>query len=146
MINLSRDLSINCTHCGAANPTKAGHIRGHQRYKSTACERHFTDAPKRAKSAATKAFAISMHTLCNASLGMIGKAAGVSNVAVLKWTRSAALTLDRPQISSESAVIFVDEMWHFVGSKKTNIGSGKPMTLCQSLLSDGNWGGVMMEH
>ena len=96
---------MNCKHCGAANPTKAGHIRGHQRYKCRACERHFTDTPKRGKSAATKAFAIYMYT----RLGMIGKAVGVSNVAVLTWIRAAALTLDRPQISSESAVIFVDE-------------------------------------
>ena len=96
---------MNCKHCGAANTTKAGHIRGHQRYKCRACERHFTDTPKRGKSAATKAFAIYMYT----RLGMIGKAVGVSNVAVLTWIRAAALTLDRPQISSESAVIFVDE-------------------------------------
>ena len=74
---------MNCKYCGQEDCTKAGHIRGHQRYKCRACKRHFTDTPMRGKPSAVKDFAVYMYTLCNASLGMIGRTLGVSNVAVL---------------------------------------------------------------
>ena len=58
---------MKCKHCGQEDSTKAGHIRGHQRYKCRACARHFTDTPPRGKPAAVKDFALYMYTLCNAS-------------------------------------------------------------------------------
>ena len=137
---------MKCKHCGQENSTKAGHIRGHQRYKCCACERHFTDTPPRGKPAAVKDFALYMYTLCNASLGMIGRTLGVSNVAVLKWVRAAASKLERPKVETGSTVIMVDEMWHFVNGKKTRFGSGKPIILCQNVLSNGSWVAVMMER
>ena len=39
---------MNCKHCCQGNATKAGHIRGHQRYKEGAA-RHFTDTPPHGK-------------------------------------------------------------------------------------------------
>lgn len=136
---------MKCKHCGEGNPTKAGHVRGHQRYRCRSCKKHFTNTPLRGKPAAVKNFAVYMYTLCNASLGMIGRTVGVSTVAVLKWVRTAALKLDRPQISEQSSLILVDEMWHFVNGKKTKFGSGKPLILCQNVLSDGSWVAVMLE-
>ena len=137
---------MECKHCGEGEPTKAGHIRGHQRYKCRGCQRHFTDTPRRGKSPAVKDFAVYMYTLCNASLGMIGRTLGVSTVAVLKWIRAAAVKLNRPHVSGQPSIIMVDEMWHFVDGKKTKFGSGKPLILCQNVLSNGNWVAVMMER
>ncbi len=98
-----------------------GHVRGHQPYKCRACKRHFTDTPPRGKPSAVKEFALYLYTVCNASLGMIGRTLDVSNVAVLKWVRAVALKLDRPKINTESTVIQIDEMWHFVNGKKQNL-------------------------
>jgi len=137
---------MKCKYCGSKEFTKAGHIRGRQRYKCRACERHFTDTPMRGKPAAVKDFAVYMYTLCNASLGMIGRTLGVSNVSVMKWVRAAALKLERPKVDAAPTIIMVDEMWHFVNGKKTKFGSGRPIVLCQNVLSNGNWVAVMMEH
>ena len=112
---------MKCKHCGAENPTKAGYIRGHQRYKCRSCTRHFTDTPPRGKSPETKALAVYLYAVGNTSFGMIGRTLGVSNVAVLKWVRHEALRLERPKISRKSTVIQVDEMWHFVNGKKQNL-------------------------
>ena len=138
---------MNCKHCKNNNTRKAGWTREIQRYKCLDCKRHFTDTPKRGKSEEIKAFAVHMYVLCNASFRMIGRLLGVSAVAVLKWIRAAALKLERPvPQKNTSSIIIVDEMWHFVNGKKTKFGSGKPLILCQSVLSSGNLVAVMMEH
>ncbi len=62
-----------------------------------------------------------MYTMYNASLGIIGRTLNVGNVAVLKWVRAAVLKLDRPKINTESTVIQIDEMRHFVNGKKQNL-------------------------
>ena len=136
---------MNCKHCCQGNATKAGHIRGHQRYKEDArgiLQTHHHVA----NSESVKAFAVYMYTLCNASFGMIGRTFGVSNVAVLKWVRNVVTKLDCTRVDAQSTVILVDEMWHFVDGKKTKFGSGKPFILCQNVLSNGSLVAAMIER
>ena len=62
-----------------------------------------------------------MYSLGKASYGMIGRLLGVSTVAVYKWIRTAALTLPEPEIPGTIQEMELDEMWHFLQSKKETL-------------------------
>ena len=53
-------------------------------------------------------------------MGNIARIFSVSTVAVLKWIRRAASSLETlaPQ---KAEVVMVDEFWHFVNGKKQNL-------------------------
>lgn len=135
-----------CKKCGSSKKVKCGFIREHQRYKCKDCGCIYTATALRGKPVAMKALAVLLYSLGNASFGMISRLLGVSNVAVLKWIRKEAQGLERPKIAPGDKLIMIDEMWHYVNGKKTKFGSGKPMILCQTELSPGNWVGVILEH
>ena len=137
---------MECKKCNSVQYIKNGIVRGIQRYRCKRCGCNFTNTPKRGKPEAMKALAILLYTLGNASFGMIGKLLKVSNVAVLKWVRKEAKSLERPTVPSDLKLVQIDEMWHYVNGKKTKFGSGKPLTLCQGELSPGLWVAVMIEQ
>jgi insertion element IS1 protein InsB len=78
---------------------------------------------KRGKSESVKALAIFMHTMFSASLRGIGRLLKVGDVAVLKWVRNFAKSLERPKIppAGEGAIAALDEMWHFVNGKPNKV-------------------------
>lgn len=137
---------MECKRCLSTQYAKNGIVRGHQRYRCKACGCNFTNTPRRGKPESMKALAILLYTLGNASLGMIGKLLQVSNVAVLKWVRKEAKSLERPSIPADLNLVQIDEMWHYVNGKKTKFGSGKPLILCQGEPSPGLWVLVAMER
>lgn len=55
------------------------------------------------------------------SLGMICKLLKVSNVAVLKWVRREAKSLELPSIPADLNLVHIDEMWHYVNAKKQSL-------------------------
>jgi len=79
------------------------------------------------------------------SFSLIGRLFGVSDVAVYKWINQAASGLPEPQAASETDVVMVDEMWHFVNGKKTKLGSGGRLMLVQGKLSPTMSASVMIE-
>jgi uncharacterized protein YjcR len=66
----------------------------------------------------------------NMGFRAIGRVLGVSNVAVLNWIRSAGEWIQTYHVQNKAKqrqpveVIEMDEMWHFVGSKKRSYGFG----------------------
>ena len=50
---------------------------------------------------------------------------------VLKWIRAEAATLQVPEVSGAIREMEFDEMWHFIGSKKTKNGSSKRWIVLQ---------------
>jgi hypothetical protein len=59
------------------------------------------------------------------SLNCIARMFKVSTPAVLRWVRLfAEKTYEKPE-PSEAVIVELDEMWHYLGSKKTNFGYGK---------------------
>jgi hypothetical protein len=92
---------------------------GHQRYRCKACGRSFTATPARGKPAAMKALAVLLYALGNVSQGMITKLLGVSHVAVYQWIRAAGEGTPPPSAAPADNIVQIDEMWHFVGGKKT---------------------------
>ena len=133
-----------CKHCGSRSFVKNGLAHGRQRYRCKGCRRSFTATPARGKPAAMKALAVLLYALGNVSQGMIGKLLGVSHVAVYKWVRAAGEGTPAPPATPSSGIVQIDEVWHFVGGKKTRFGSGGPTTLWHGEPWPGSWAGVMM--
>jgi transposase-like protein len=146
MIILWRKIMINCKHCGKSNFVKNGFVREKQRYRCRECGYNFTDTPQRGRSEASKALAILLYSMGKGSYRFIGKLLNVSAVAVYKWIRKAALEIPTPETVGEIKEIELDELWHFLHSKKTSVGSGKPMIVVSGVVSPGLWATVMLQR
>jgi len=113
---------MRCGKCGSEECVKAGFNHGRQRYKCKKCGRQFTqesdkNAGKRAQSLYLYIVGLSMNT--------IGRMMNVAPSTILYWVRNFALRAYEKPVPQEEVVIELDEMWHFLGSKKTSYGSGR---------------------
>ncbi len=61
------------------------------------------------------------------SFRWLGKLFGVAHTSVYKWIMLYARKLPKPKVPENLQEVEIDEMWHFIDSKKTNYGSGKPI-------------------
>jgi hypothetical protein len=86
----------------------------------------------KAETAVKRAFAVILYALGKSSYGFIAKLFGVTPPAVQKWLQREADLLDAPEIPGTIREMEFDEMWHFIGSKKTKSGSSKPWIVLQS--------------
>jgi transposase-like protein len=136
---------ITCKRCGKDDFVKNGFVRGMQRYRCRECGYNFTDSPPRGMPEGVKALAILLYSVGRASYRFIGKLLGVSAVAVYKWVRKVALELPVPEPSAQVKEMEIDELWHFLHSKKTNVGSGKPMIVVSGVVSPGLWAAVLLQ-
>lgn len=93
---------------------------GTQRYQCTHCERIFTPQPKAAGlPAATRQEAVKLY-LTGMSLRKIAKHLQVHHQSVANWVNAAAQQLPvQVADATATAVIEMDELYTFVGSKKT---------------------------
>ena len=115
----------NCPRCQSPNVIKSGKIQGKQRHKCNACGRQFTRLTPKGKPPEIKAQAIELYTR-GLSMRSIACMLEVSATSVMRWIRNfAEKTYEKPQ-AGHARVMELDEMWHYVKSKKTNFGSGKP--------------------
>ena len=57
----------------------------------------------------------------------IARMFSVAPSTVLYWVRNFALKVYEKPSPEGSVIIELDEMWHFIKSKKTNAGSGRPI-------------------
>lgn len=112
---------VFCKKCGSLSKIKNGRYRGQQKYKCKDCGCQFTDSPPAGKPAELKRIAVILHSYCGISMVKIGKMCGVSDVAVLKWIRKAAHKVEPLNPKSDSGIVMLDEMWHFVNGKENKI-------------------------
>jgi len=68
---------------------------------------------------------------------MLGKLFGRDRSLIYRWIREAGLNLKEPAVDGEIREMEFDEMWHFVGSKKTSFGSSRPLTVAHGELWPG---------
>lgn len=123
-----------CPKCNVSHIVKNSHSWGKQRYRCKSCGFQFTRTTPRGRPASEKATAILLYTLkatailrytLGLSLNSIARMLKVSTPAVLRWVRLfAEKTYQKPE-PSEAVIVELDEMWHYLNSKKTNFGSGK---------------------
>ena len=113
-----------CPKCSCSEVVKNGKHLGRQRYRCKSCAFQYTRTTSRGRPASEKATAVLLYTL-GLSLNCIARMFKVTTPAVLRWVRLfAEKSYEKPE-PAEAVIVELDEMWHYLGSKKTNSGSGK---------------------
>ena len=97
----------------------------------------FTRLTPRGRPAQEKAMAVTLYTL-GLSIRAIARLIGVSPTAVLKWIKTFAKTHYEKPAPGDAIIVELDEMWHYLRSKKTSYGSGKPIVEKLESLLTGN--------
>ncbi len=137
---------MECKKCGGKEHSKNGFIKGHQRYKCKNCGYQFVPTLHKGFDEKTKLTACLLY-MKGLSLRTIARLLNTSATSVLRWVRKFALQhYEKPIPTSESVVIELDEMWHFLYSKKTNFGYGKHTAVITESLSTGNVIIEIQEH
>ena len=114
----------NCPKCASSKTVKNGKHLGRQRYRCKGCRFQFTREAPRGRPANEKAMAILLYTL-GLSFNAIARIYGVATSTVMRWVRVfAEKTYEKPE-PGQVVIIELDEMWHYLRSKKTNSGYGK---------------------
>ena len=116
-----------CKRCGSGQYVKHGFVRKKQRYRCKGCGYNFIEGDGRVNASlpVKKALAVILYSLGKASFGMLGKIFGHSRSLTYRWIVEEAAKLPEPAISSDIKEMEFDEMWHFIGSKKTSAGLSK---------------------
>jgi len=116
---------VNCRKCNENKIVKAGFVRGYQCYKCKECKYYFTDAPARGHSFQEKLLSLQLYA-SGLSIRRIGYLLNVSQATIQKWIHKLVPELC-PKLQHEGRVLVIelDEIWHYLHSKKTSSGSGK---------------------
>ena len=128
-----------CKKCGSEHIVKSGIVAGKQRYLCKECGCNFREGDNRTnyKIAAKKALCILLYAMAKGSFRMMGHILGIDHTQVYRWIRAYGGSLPEPEVSGDIRHMEFDEMWHFIGSKKTSFGSSKPLTVVQGELWPG---------
>ena len=136
---------MNCLKCGSKEAVKNGWHLGVQRWKCKGCGYQYTREQRRGRSGEEKATAMMLY-LHGLSMNAIGKLLKVSMPSVLKWVRHFAEQAYEKPVPRSAVVVELDEMWHFLRSKKTNCGSGRLIVAIPISSLTGNVGVVISER
>ena len=137
---------MECKKCGRKEHSKNGFVKGHQRYKCKSCGCQFVPTLQKGFDEKTKLTACLLY-ISGLSLRTIARLLNTSATSVLSWVKKFALqNYEKPQPNSETVVIQLDEMWHFLNFKKTNSGYGKHIVLIPDNLLTGSAVIVILIH
>lgn len=134
-----------CKRCGCEQSVKNGKVRGKARYKCKKCSLNFVEGDERVNESLVvkKALAVILYSLGKASFNMLGKLFGHSPSLLYRWIVEEMAKLPEPAVPGDIKEMEFDEMWHFIGSKKTKSGSSKRWIVAQGELLPG-WSAVVM--
>ena len=142
----AKENAIKCKKCASEEVVKAGMVKGNQRYKCKQCGCQFQPNRIKGRPEGIKRLAILLYLL-GLSMRTIAKVVRTDLHAVYRWIRDFAENqYEKPEPLSSEVVIELDEMWHFIGSKKTNVGYGRLIAAIPVNLSTGNVEGEIMLH
>lgn len=139
---------MHCKNCNALEIVKNGQVRNQQRYKCKTCNYNFVEGDKRSK-ASTKikqALAIILYSQGKASFRFLAKLFDTSVSQVYRWIANEARYVGEPEVRAELEHIELDEMWHFIRSKKTKNGYLKPWIVIHGELLPGYSVVVMLQR
>jgi transposase-like protein len=139
---------MKCKKCGSKERVKSGVVNKKQRYECKSCGCNYTESKDNRRELEEKLLALQMYS-SGMSFRAIGKLLKVSNVAVLKWVRDLIPKIcKKPEIDKKYKVrkVEIDEMWHFIDSKKSESGSGRLIVAIPVESLTGNLGIVIEER
>src|SRR3954469_18546545 len=118
-----------CPACRGTVLIRSGHACGRQRWKckGPGCGRQFTRTTPRGTPGEVKRYAIELYCL-GLSMNAVAKRVGVSAQSMLRWVRDHAHAhCPKPEPArGGTAVVEIDEVWHFVNKSPASSGSGRP--------------------
>jgi len=125
-----------CSKCGSERTVKNGMKSSRQTYLCRECGYRFMSERPRSTEK-IKLQAVSLYC-AGLSFRTIGVLLGYANTMILIWVREFAKLHYKKPIPKGAIVLELDEMWHFIQSKKTNCGFGKHIVAQLENLSTGN--------
>jgi transposase-like protein len=137
---------LYCKKCKSQNYVKAGFVTGEQRYLCKDCGCKFVPTRQKGKCEKTKMTAVWLY--CHGfSFRTIAKFFNVNVRSVFNWVKAyAKANYVKPIPESDAVVIELDEMWHFIQSKKLQSGFGRLIAVIPINLSTGSVEGEIKLH
>ena len=126
---------MRCPKCASEVFVRAGFNHSRQRYKCKNCGRQFTQTVD--KNSTKRAFALYLYVV-GLSMRAIGRMLGVEPSTVLYWVRNFALRVYEKPTPKGDVIVELDEMWHFLESKKLKYGCGRHIAALPVSWSIGN--------
>jgi len=121
-------------------------VDGEQRYKCKDCGCQFVPTRQKGKSANTKIIALLLY-ISGLSYRTIAKIVKADVHAVYNWILDyGRANYEKPEPQGKAVVIELDEMWHYLHSKKQSSGYGRLIVGIPVNLSTGNAEGEIMVH
>jgi len=112
---------MKCPHCERKDrQNKAGKtVAGSQRYRCMYCQRKYTPAPKpRGYSQELRQQAVQMY-VDGVNMRRVARHLNVNHQSVANWVRHYAEKLPKPPMPEEVEIAELDEVYSFIGNKKT---------------------------
>ncbi len=128
-----------CKNCKSFHVVKNGRVRQKQRFLCKDCGITFVEGDGRTnpKIAAKKALIVLLYSLSKGSYNMLARIFHTWPSLVYRWVREAGAELPEPALEGEIKEIEIDELWHFIQSKKTSFGSSKRLIVAHGELWHG---------
>lgn len=115
---------MDCPKCQSTQHHKDGIIQGRQRYKCKQCHYRYTVEKKSdVKSAEIRRLALEMY-LEGLGFRSIGRILKISYGTVYQWVKEWGSRVNLPKREEPIAIVELDEIHSYVGSKKTIAGYG----------------------
>ena len=135
-----------CKRCKSEEYVKAGFVKTEQRYKCKKCGYQFVPTRNKGRSKEEKLMAVWLYSH-GLSFRAIAKLLKVSARSAFVWVKQFAEdNYSKPVPQNESVIIELDEMWHFLHSKKDKSGFGKLTVEQQNNSLTGNVGQEILKH
>lgn len=112
-----------CPKCESEAYVRNGFIRGLQRYRCKSCGCNFSQRHRHGVSRPRKLLALLLY-ISGLSMTRTAKIVGVTPTSIVNWVRAFGREFALPDGKGEVVEVEIDEMWHYLQSKKTNAGSG----------------------
>ena len=128
---------MECKKCGSSENVKNGKRGDYQCYKCKNCGFQYTREDSRGRSEAERSKAIALYLL-GLSMRVIAKLFNVNVTTILYWVRNFAIENYTKPTPQGPIVVELDEMWHFIKSKKTSVGYGKLIAVLPASSSTGS--------
>ena len=113
--------NMKCPHCEHKDrQNKAGKtVAGSQRYRCMYCQRKYTPAPKpRGYPQKLRQQAVQMY-VDGVNMRRVARHLNVNHQSVANWVRQYAEKLPKPPMPEEVEIAELDEVYSFIGNKKT---------------------------
>jgi len=131
--------AMRCRRCGSEENVRNGKRGGAQCFRCKGCGFQFTKGAANGASRDERAKAILLYVL-GLSMNAIARAHGVRPSTVLRWVRDFAVKAHQKPSPGGSVAAELDEVWHFIRSKKRSAGFGRHIAAIPASSSTGSAG------